>query len=76
MAQSSEVLCLVTRNACFVERQAQLAAMLARLEQPLIHVVVRNPEDANLQPDAAATILTYGDPPLSLRAMVDMLRGV
>lgn len=76
MAQSSEVLCLVTRNACFVERQAQLAAMLARLEQPLIHAVVRNPEDANLQPDAAATILTYGDPPLSLRAMVDMLRGV
>ncbi|MCG8348659.1 MAG: beta-N-acetylhexosaminidase [Chloroflexales bacterium] len=76
IARTSEVLFLVTRNACFVEQQAQLAAMLAHLEQPLIHAAVRNPQDADRLPNAAVSILTYGDPPLSLRAMVDVLRGV
>jgi hypothetical protein len=37
---------------------------------------VRNPDAEMVGAGAAATLLTYGDPPVSLRAMVDAVRGV
>jgi beta-N-acetylhexosaminidase len=66
---------LVTRSALLIEAQARLAQSLARTGRPLIHVAARNPYDATLLPEATATLLTYGDPELSLEALADVLAG-
>jgi hypothetical protein len=55
--------------------QAQLAQTLTALPSPLIHVAARSPYDAGIVPNVAATVLTYGDPIVSLRALVDVLAG-
>jgi beta-N-acetylhexosaminidase len=69
-ARQGEAVLLVTRNAGFIEQQAQLAQRLAALGVPLVHAAVRNP-DADVVTPGAATLHTYGDPPLSLRALVE-----
>jgi beta-N-acetylhexosaminidase len=74
-ARQSAVVLLVTRNASFIHRQAQLARQLGELGPPLVHAAVRNPDAETIRAGAAATVLTYGDPPLSLRAMVDLISG-
>lgn len=66
---------LITRSAVLIEAQARLARALADVEVSLVHVAARNPYDATLLPDAAATLLTYGDPELSLHALADVLGG-
>jgi hypothetical protein len=48
---------------------------VAALDPPLIHVAARAPYDEAHLPEAAATLLTFGDPPLSLRALVAILGG-
>jgi beta-N-acetylhexosaminidase len=75
LAEGSELVLLVTRNAALLPAQAALARMLTALGRPLILAAVRSPYDAALLPDAAATLLTYGDPDVSLHALVDVLAG-
>jgi beta-N-acetylhexosaminidase len=75
LARGSEATLLVTRNASLIELQAQFAAALVASNTPVIHAAVRNPYDADLIPDAATTLLTYGDPPVSLQALVDTVAG-
>lgn len=72
-ARQGTAMLLVTRNAAFVEQQARLARRLAALDVPLIHAAVRNPDFDAIRASATATLLTYGDPPLSLRALVDAI---
>lgn len=67
---------LLTRNAAMAPAQARLAAALAERGPRLVHIAARSPEDVALLPGAAASIRTYGDPPVSMRAMVEALRGV
>lgn len=75
LAESSEVIVLVTRNAALLPQQAEFARTLAALGRPLVLAAVRSPYDATLIPDAAAVLLTYGDPDVSLHALVDVLAG-
>ncbi|HSH83142.1 MAG TPA: beta-N-acetylhexosaminidase [Herpetosiphonaceae bacterium] len=75
MAETCDATLLVTRNAYLIERQARLARTLAASGVPLIHAAVRNPYDAAVVPDSTATLLTYGDPEVSLQALVEVLGG-
>jgi beta-N-acetylhexosaminidase len=72
-AEKAEVVLFVTRDAELVESHAQLGQELA-LTTPLIHASVRAPYDVAVLP-AKTTLLTYGDPPVSLQALVDVLAG-
>lgn len=74
LAAGAETVLLITRNACFIERQARLGTELAAQAMPLIHLAARSPHDVEHVP-AAATLQCYGDPPLSLRAAVEALRA-
>jgi hypothetical protein len=75
MAEGADAVLLVTRNACFIERQARLGLALAGRPAPLIHLAARSPHDIERLPGAAASLRSYGDPPLSLRAAVEALGG-
>jgi beta-N-acetylhexosaminidase len=75
VARRAVRLVLVTRNAAMAPAQARLAAALAEHGPRLVHVAARSPEDLALLPEAAAAICTYGDPPVSLWAVVAALRG-
>jgi beta-N-acetylhexosaminidase len=74
-AEGADVVLLVTRNACFIERQVRLGLALAGRPTPLFHLAARSPHDVECLPGAAASLRTYGDPPLSLRAAVEALGG-
>jgi beta-N-acetylhexosaminidase len=73
-AAKAEVVLFVTRDADFVEAHARLGQELAE-SKPLIHASVRAPYDSATIPCAKTTLLTYGDPPVSLQALVDVLAG-
>lgn len=75
LAADCEAVLLITRSALLIEPQARLAQSLMRGAPPLIHVAARNPYDALIVPAAATTLLTYGDPDLSLHALADVLAG-
>lgn len=75
LVESSEVVVLVTRNAALLPQQAEVARMLAGLGRPLVLAAARSPYDATLIPNAATVLLTYGDPDVSLHALVDVLAG-
>ena len=75
LAESGDATLLVTRNAYLIESQARLARALAASRVPLIHAAVRNPYDASLVPDSTAALLTYGDPEVSLQALVEVVGG-
>jgi beta-N-acetylhexosaminidase len=74
LAQHSEVILLVTRNAGFIPRQAALAERLAEMSMRLIIAAVRNPAMGRLEILDAALVRTYGDPPVSLRALLEACR--
>jgi beta-N-acetylhexosaminidase len=74
-AAGADAVLLITRNACFIERQARLGLALAGRPAPLIHLAARSPHDVERLPGAAASLRSYGDPPLSLRAAVAALAG-
>lgn len=72
LARTAAVVLLVTRNAWADGRQRELAAALSNEAAPLVHLAARGPQDAALV-GAGATVLTYGDPALSLAAAVAQL---
>lgn len=75
LAADCDAVLLVTRSALLIEPQSRLAQSLQRVAVPLIHVAARNPYDTLLVPDAATTLLMYGDPDLSIHALADVLAG-
>jgi beta-N-acetylhexosaminidase len=77
LVAGSDAVVLVTRDAVSSDEQRRLIARLTgdHSPAPLFHVAVRGPYDAGLVPGAAATLLTYGDPPASLRAVAAVLAG-
>lgn len=75
LAERCEATVFVTRNASLIPAQGQLAKAFADVSTPLIHVAARSPYDAGVVPSAAVTLLTYGDPVVSLEALVDVLAG-
>jgi beta-N-acetylhexosaminidase len=74
-AESSDAVLLLTRDAAIHAPHADLGRRLALARTPLIHAAVRAPYDAHLFPTAAAVLLTYGDPSVSLQALIDVLAG-
>ena len=75
IAAAAEAVLFVTRDAERAPAHLALGRDLAAGAAPLLHASVRAPYDAGLIPGAAATLLTYGDPPVSLRALADVLAG-
>ncbi len=75
IAGAADTVLLVTRDARRVPHQGQLAQEFVASGAHLIHAAVRGPYDGAVIRGAAATLLTYGDPPVSLRALVDILAG-
>ena len=75
LAEQAEAVLVVTRNAVLIEEQARLLQLLGSLDVPLIHAAVRMPYDAALSPRGAITLLTYGDPAVSLRALIEAISG-
>ncbi|MDQ4100536.1 MAG: glycoside hydrolase family 3 protein [Chloroflexota bacterium] len=75
---SAEWVVVVTRDASDLPAQVELARRIISIRPAsasVIHVAARGPYDAGLVPEATATLLTYGDPAVSLRAVVDVLVG-
>lgn len=73
-AAKADVVLFVTRDADLIDLHARLGQELAETK-PLIHASVRAPYDTGFIPAAKTTLLTYGDPPVSLQALVDVLAG-
>ncbi len=75
---SADWVVVVTRDASDLPAQVELARRIIAARPasaPVLHVAARGPYDAGMMPEAAATLLTYGDPAVSLRAVVDVLAG-
>jgi beta-N-acetylhexosaminidase len=66
---------VATRNAVLDPAQTALLRQIAAAGKPTIHLALRNPYDATLAPDIGTVLLTYGDPPPSIAAAVDVLLG-
>lgn len=75
LAEAADVVLLVTRNAVLIEEQARLLQAVAPRARQLIHAAVRTPYDAMVSPPGATTLLTYGDPEVSLAALIEVLTG-
>jgi beta-N-acetylhexosaminidase len=75
-ALSAEYDCtlLLTRNAVLLPQQIALGQALAQGNTPLIHAALRIPHDAQAI-QARTSLLTYGDLPQSLEALVEVLAG-
>jgi beta-N-acetylhexosaminidase len=75
-ALSTEYDCtlLLTRNAVLLPQQIALGQALAQGNTPLIHAALRIPYDAQAI-KARTSLLTYGDLPQSLEALVEVLAG-
>ena len=74
VAEKADVVLYVTRDADLIPTHAGFGQELS-LSKPLIHASVRAPYDSAVIPAAKANLLTYGDPPVSLQALVDVLSG-
>ncbi len=75
LARDADVVLLITRNAVLSPQRSRFVEGLASSSTPVIHVAVGLPYDAGLVANSAATLLTYGDPDVSLTALVDVLTG-
>ena len=75
VAAAAEAILFVTRDAERDGFQERLGRGLVGLGVPVVHAAVRGPYDAGIVPGAATTLLTYGDPAVSVRAMVAILAG-
>ncbi len=75
LAEQSDVLIVVTRNAHMIAAQHHLASDLLTNGKQTILVVLRNPYDADVLP-ADAVLCTYGDSMPSLEAAAQALAGV
>ena len=75
LAATGDRVLLVTRDANLAPLHTRLGQDLVAGPCPLIHASVRAPYDAHSLPGAATTLLTFGDPPVSLQALADVLVG-
>lgn len=75
LLRDADAVLLITRNAILSPLRTSFVQALMTSSIPVIHVAVGLPYDAGLVMNAATTILTYGDPDVSLTALVDVLTG-
>jgi beta-N-acetylhexosaminidase len=67
---------VATRHAFLEPVQEELLRQIADAGKPTIHIGLRTPYDAALEPRIGTALLTYGDLPTSLSGLVEVLRGV
>lgn len=73
--QDSDVLVVATRNALLVREQGALVEQVLNSGKPVVMVALRNPHDIMMFPSAASYVVSYGDSPASLEAVVALLFG-
>jgi beta-N-acetylhexosaminidase len=68
---------VASRNAALDRKQADLLKHIAALcsGKPVVQVAMRGPYDANIAPLIGTVVLSYGDQPESVAAIVDVLLG-
>ncbi|MEO8286094.1 MAG: glycoside hydrolase family 3 protein [Chloroflexota bacterium] len=76
-ASGCDRIIVATRNAQLDHEQAGLLSQLVDLAggRPIVQVAMRGPYDAELEPRIGTVLLTYGDQPDSVAALVDVLLG-
>ncbi len=75
-AAQSDLILLVSRNAIHFEQQAVLIqTLIAEFgpHTPLVAIAAREPYDLALIEAASTVIVTYGDPPATIRALASLL---
>jgi beta-N-acetylhexosaminidase len=74
----AETLVIMTRDATENGYQVEIAKDLIARATPerVIHIALRGPYDAGILGDVDDTLLTYGDPAVTLEALVDRLVGM
>lgn len=75
IAQASDVLVLVTRNAHLITAQLEMAKMLMQMANQVVLLCLKNPYDVDVLSGASAILCTCGDARPSLEAAVDALIG-
>ena len=68
---------IATRNATLDPRQADLLRHIADASEgkPVVQVAMRRPYDGAVEPRIGTVLLTYGDQPDTVGALVDVLLG-
>ena len=74
-ARDSSLLLVVLRNALREPAQAALLQKLLEAQPRAVVVAARDPYDLSLAPAAPVRLAIYGDPPVSVRALVKALFG-
>lgn len=74
LSAGHEYTLLLTRNGVLLPQQIALGQALARETTPLIHAALRIPYDVQAI-GAHTSLLTYGDLPQALEALVEVLAG-
>lgn len=72
-AQEASLLLIVLRNATRWPGQAELLQKLLAVQPRAVVVAARDPYDLKLAPYAPVRLAIYGDPPVSIRALVEAL---
>jgi beta-N-acetylhexosaminidase len=75
LAEDSDTLIVVVRNAGLIPAQADLVRRLVALGKPTVVYAARLPYDLMVCPEAPCQIITYGDPPCSLDAAAAVILG-
>lgn len=74
-AGQSDLLIVIVRNALRFDEQRAVVQRLLQITAPVIVVAAREPYDLDLFPTAQIRVATYGDPPVSMKALVAALTG-
>lgn len=74
-AEQSDLLLIVTRRATQFPAQAKLVNTVLAKHATATLVIAREPYDLELFPPNRTAILTHGDPPVTIQALVAVLNG-
>ncbi|MDQ3540915.1 MAG: hypothetical protein M3440_09520, partial [Chloroflexota bacterium] len=77
-ARETDVVVILTRDAVDLPYQVEIARQViaASADARLIHVAFRGPYDAGVLGDVESTLLTFGDPAVTLHGLIDVLAGI
>lgn len=76
-ARAADVIVILTRDAVDLPYQVEIARRIiaASPGARVIHAAVRGPYDAGLLGNVESTLLTFGDPAVTLHGLMDVLTG-
>lgn len=76
-ARDAHVIAILTRDAVELPYQVEIGrrVIAAAPAAHVIHVALRGPYDAGILGDVESTLLTFGDPAVTLHGLIDVLAG-